>query len=48
MGDMSAEMATAHRCIPTVSRPVVEKGIAVDRAVCDPVEGGEVGCAALK
>mgnify|MGYP007125720138 CR=1 FL=1 len=48
MGDMSAEMATAHRCIPTVSRPVVEKGIAVDRTVCDPVKGDELGSAAIK
>ena len=48
MGDMSAEMATAHRCIPAVSRPVVGGGIAVDRAICDPVKGVEVGSAAIK
>ena len=30
------------------SRPVVEKGIAVDRTICAPVEGVEVGSAALK
>ena len=45
---MSVEMDTAHRYISAVSRPVVEKGIAVDRTVCDPVKGAEVGCAALK
>ena len=48
MGDMSAEMATAHRCTSAVSRPVVEKEIAVDRTICDPVKGVEVGCAAIK
>jgi len=41
-------MATAHRCISAESRPVVEKGIAVDRTICDPVKGVEVGSAALK
>ena len=48
MGDMSVEMATAHRCIPAVSRPVVEGGIAVDLAACAPVKGGEVGSAVSK
>ena len=48
MGDVSVEMATAHRSIATVSRLVVERGIAIDWAVCDPVKGAEHASAAIK
>ena len=48
MGDVSVEMATAHRCIAAVSRPVFAGRIAVDQAVCIPVKGAEVGSAAIK
>ena len=36
---LSVERATAHRFIAAVSRLVVERGIAVDQAVCIPVKG---------
>ena len=45
---MSVEMATAHLCIATVPRLVVEGGIAVDLAACAPVKGGEHASAAIK
>ena len=48
MGDVSVEMATAHRCTAAVPRLVVERGIAIDWAVCDPVKGAEHASAALK
>ena len=45
---MSVEMATAHRCIPAVSRLVFAGKIAVDLSVCAPVKGAELGSAAIK
>ena len=48
MGDLRVEMATAHRCIAAVSRPVFEERIAVDLSVCAPVKGAELGSAAIK
>ena len=45
---MSVEMATAHRCIPAVSRPVFAGRIAVDLAVCDPVKGAGYASAVSK
>ena len=48
MGDVSVEMATAHRCIAAVPRLVVERRIAVDLATCAPVKGGEHASAAIK
>ena len=41
-------MATAHRFIAAVSMLVVERGIAVDGAVCDPVKGDEHASVAIK